>query len=260
MSRPRASSSSANHQCGAASPGSTVAVVLGAGQGSRMGGGRNKMLLPLGGRPLLVHSLTTFERATSVGEVVLVAHPGEVEICRELVASYALRKVRHIIAGGASRHQSEWQALNLLRERILAGMVAVVLIHDGARPFVTTSEIAALIRATRRADGALLATPLQPSEVVVEANADQRVTQVFPAAQLWRAQTPQAFQARTLLHAYELAARDGFEGTDTAASVECTGGRVRIVAGSSRNLKITTPSDLARAEAMLRSGPHPNGA
>lgn len=232
--------------------GTTVAVVLGAGQGTRMGAERNKVLLALGDRPILAHALAAFERAPVVDEIVLVAHPREVEECRALAAREELRKVAGVIAGGATRHQSEWCALSLLRKRIEAGQVGTVLIHDGARPFVSPRAIAAVTRAARRAGGALLALPLDTSEVVVTADPEGAISQVFEAGRLWRAQTPQAFRACELLAAYKDAARDGYEGTDTAASFERAGGVVRVVRGSPRNLKITTPADLARAITLLQ--------
>ncbi len=232
--------------------GRTVAVVLGAGQGTRMGAADNKVFLPLGGRPLLVHAGAAFERAPAVDEVLLVAHPREIERCRELAARYRLRKVTDVIPGGDSRHQSEYCALNALRERIASGDVGMVLVHDGARPLVTPDEIARLIQAAREVGGALLATPLEPDEVVAQADDLGEVATIFATQELWRAQTPQAFDARALLAAYDAAARDGYEGTDTASSFERAGRPVRVVPGSPRNLKITTPSDLARAEALLR--------
>jgi 2-C-methyl-D-erythritol 4-phosphate cytidylyltransferase len=229
-----------------------VAIVLGAGQGSRMGGERNKMFLPLADTPVLVHALSAFERTPEVAEIVLVAHPREVEVCeREIVWRYALGKVRAVIAGGNSRHQSEAHALAHLRPRILAGEVGVILIHDGARPLVTPDEIARVIAAARATGGALLASAVAPEETILEVAPDGAVTRHYLSAELARAQTPQGFVATLLLRAYDEAAVTGYEGTDTAASVERIGHAVAIVTGSERNLKITTPDDLLRAEALL---------
>src|SRR5579863_3220490 len=120
----------------------TVAVVLCAGQGTRMGAPQNKVFLPLSGHPLLIHTLRAFEAAASVDEVLLVAHPSETEyVEREILSSYPHSKVAGVIAGGATRHQSEQNALDALRERITTGAIDVVLMHDGARPFVTPGEI-----------------------------------------------------------------------------------------------------------------------
>ena len=233
--------------------GAIVAVVLGAGQGTRMGAGRNKVLLTLRGKPILAHALLAFERAPEVDETLLVAHPDEVDTCRALLADCALMKVSAVIAGGATRHQSEERALAWLRPRIEAGEIATLLIHDGARPLVTQAEIATLIAATSPTGGALLAAPVAPGETLLMLDDSGRVTQTWPSAELALAQTPQAFDAQRLLAAYAAARRDGFEGSDTAASFERAGGQARVVFSQRANLKITTPDDLLRAEALLAS-------
>ena len=231
--------------------GSTVAVVLGAGQGTRMGARRNKVLLTLRGKPILAHALLAFERAPEVDETLLVAHPDEVETCRALLPNHKLTKVSAVIAGGATRHQSEERALAWLRPRIEVREITTLLIHDGARPLVTPDEISALIAATSPTGGALLATPVAPDEALLMVGESGRVTQTWPSKELALAQTPQAFDARRLLAAYDAARRDGFEGSDTAAAFERAGGLARVVFGQRANLKITTPDDLLRAEALL---------
>lgn len=241
---------------GAAAPhsprwGTACAVVLCAGQGARMGADRNKVFLPLAGRPILVRSIEACLRARAVGDVLLVAHPREVEQVRSLVAEYRLHRVRGVIPGGATRHASEYCALNALRPAIVAGEVAIVLIHDGARPLVRPADITRLVAAARRGGGALLATPADPAETIVAVEAGGTVSALYSPDEVWRAQTPQAFEAATLLRAYDDAARTGYEGTDTASSLERLGVAVRVVQGSPRNIKITTPLDLARAEALL---------
>nr|MBF6591123.1 2-C-methyl-D-erythritol 4-phosphate cytidylyltransferase [Ktedonobacterales bacterium] len=227
-------------------------IVLGAGQGTRMGTERNKIFLPLRGQPVLVHALAAFERAPGVDEILLVAHPREVEYCEtEIVQRYQLTKVRGVIAGGASRHQSEARALAALRPRIEAGAIALILIHDGARPLVTLEEIARVLAAARRTGGALLVGGVAADETILEVAEDGLVRATYPAGELARAQTPQAFAAALLLAAYDAADAQGFEGTDTAAAVERLGHAVAVVRGGDRNLKITTPDDLPRAEALL---------
>lgn len=233
--------------------GAIVAVVLGAGRGTRMGAGQNKVLLTLRGAPILVHALLAFEQTPQVDETLLVAHPDEVEMCRTLVADYGLAGVTAVISGGATRHQSEDRALAWLRRRIEAGEIATLLIHDGARPLITPDEIATLIAATALTGGALLAAAVAPYETLLQIDDEGKVTQTWPSAELALAQTPQAFDARRLLSAYDAAHADGFEGSDTAASFERAGGRVRVVLGSPTNLKITTPDDLVHAEALLAS-------
>jgi 2-C-methyl-D-erythritol 4-phosphate cytidylyltransferase len=230
-----------------------VAVILSAGQGTRMRAGRNKVYLLLGGKPLLVRTVEAFAVTGAVGSILLVAHPDEVEYCRrEIVERYGLVRVRDVIAGGQTRHQSEERALAALRPEIEAGRIDVVAIHDGARPFITPEAIERVVAAAREVGGALLATPVPADEVMAHLGEDRTVAQVYPSSELWRAQTPQAFLASRLLAAYDAAHADGYEGTDTAASYERLGYATRVVAGSEANVKITTPEDLLRAEAYVR--------
>ncbi len=236
--------------------GKTLAIVLCAGQGSRMGATQNKIFLPLAGIPVGVRAIAAFQAAPLVDQIVVVGHPHELDrVQRELVAPYGFTKVIVTLAGGDSRHQSERRALEAVRERITSGEIAVVMIHDGARPLVSGAEIARLMEAVRglpQPGGALLATPIAADERIARVAADAVVEQVFAAGALARAQTPQGFEARTLLEAYNRAERDGFEGTDTASVVEAAGGLVVIVPGDEANLKVTTPDDLLHAEAILR--------
>ncbi len=234
----------------------TIAVVLCAGQGTRMGAVQNKVFLPLAGKPLVLYALATFEQAREIDEIVLVTHRAEVAYCeREIVERFGVRKVTAVVAGGQSRHQSEARALDALRPRIVAGEIAVILIHDGARPFLSNQEVKQLVRGAQTQGGALLATQVADDEVVV-GSAAGTIDTVYATGALWRAQTPQAFAAQPLLAAYDRAHADGFEGTDTAATYERAGHQVRVVPGSPHNFKITTPEDLIRAEFIARHHGH----
>lgn len=227
-----------------------VAVILGAGQGTRMGHPINKVFLPLKGKPIIIYTIETFEHCLSVDDILLVAAAGEEEQLAKLARSAQCTKVRQVIRGGATRHESEQCALEVLRPGIDAGDVEIVLIHDGARPFVSLDKVEQVIGKARKAEGAILAAPLQIGEHVVLVNGEQCVQRSFEGQQVWKAQTPQAFQASFLLKAYDQARRDRFHGTDTAASVERLGGRVTIVESDMTNLKITTADDLLLAERL----------
>ncbi|HEU0028193.1 MAG TPA: 2-C-methyl-D-erythritol 4-phosphate cytidylyltransferase [Ktedonobacterales bacterium] len=239
-----------------------VAVILCAGQGTRMGAGENKVFLPLAGQPALLWSVEAFERAASVDEVLLVAHPGEMARVREVAASAQPRKVIGVVAGGATRAGSERRALAALRARIESGEIGLVMIHDGARPLVTPEEIERLAGGAQALDapgGALLAAPVGVDDEIGEAGPDGRLERLFTPGELARAQTPQAFDARLLLGAYERAETGGFDGTDTASTVERVGALVLVVTGSEDNLKLTTADDLPRAEAIMRGRTSPLG-
>lgn len=234
-----------------------VAVVLCAGQGSRMGAVINKVYLPIMGKPMVLYALETFERTPEITEVILVTHPQEVQFCQtEIVQRFGLGKVRTIVPGGKTRHQSEMHALETLRGRIQAGGVDIIMIHDGARPFLSTREIKLLLRAARKTGGALLALPVAEDERIVRGIAADEVAEFNTALSLWRALTPQAFDAQSLLAAYDQAHLDHFEGTDTSASFERRGLPVQVVEGSALNFKVTTGEDMLRAEYVARHWPH----
>ena len=227
-----------------------VAVILGAGQGSRMRQPINKIFLPIHGKPIIVYAIECFERCVLIDEIVLVAAIGEEEQMEKIVRQTRCKKVQHIVQGGTSRHESEQRALNVLRPRIDAGSIDIVLIHDGARPFVPVHKVEELVRKAREVDGAILAVPLQEEERISQIQNGNQVQTSFEGPLIWKAQTPQAFQASLLLKAYDQAGHDTFFGTDTAASVERIGGRVALVESDSTNLKITTAEDLFLAERL----------
>ncbi|MBV9706942.1 MAG: 2-C-methyl-D-erythritol 4-phosphate cytidylyltransferase, partial [Chloroflexi bacterium] len=229
-----------------------VAVVLGAGQGRRMGYAINKVFLPINGKPVIIHALETFERCPSVDEVLLVAAAGEEEQLTKLAHHAQCHKVRHVIQGGATRHASEQCALDMLRAHITTGAVEIVLIHDGARPFIRVDQVEQLIKKAYEVGGAILAAPVQEEEQIVQVDADHRVQQSLQHQRVWKAQTPQVFRASLLLEAYDRAAHDQFYGTDTASSVERIGGTVAIVESEVTNIKITTAHDLFYAEKLSR--------
>jgi len=231
-----------------------VAVILGAGQGTRVGYPINKVFLPINGKPIIMYAVETFERCDAIDEIILVVAAGEEEQMMKLVRHAQCTKVGRVISGGPTRHESEQCALEVLRPHIDAGNVEIVLIHDGARPFVSVEKVEQLIARARVSDGAILAAPLQEEERIAQVGSEQYVQRSFEGQQVWKAQTPQAFQAPLLLKAYDQAKYDLFSGTDTASSVERIGGHIAIVESDASNLKITTAHDLFLAERYLLLG------
>jgi 2-C-methyl-D-erythritol 4-phosphate cytidylyltransferase len=232
------------------SPGTTAAaVVVAAGAGRRMGAGRNKVFLPVGGRPILARALQLFQAEPEVGLVVLVAAATELDDCRrEILEPYRLTKVARLVPGGATPHESERGGIEALALEIESGQVDVVLVHDGVRPFTEPAHLRAALQAARDQGAAVVAVRAGPG--VVKATPDGTLDGDVP--ELWAAQTPQAFGSRLLLDAHRRAAREGFEGTDTASVVERAGHPVQVVEGSYDNVKITTAEDLALAEEIAR--------
>jgi 2-C-methyl-D-erythritol 4-phosphate cytidylyltransferase len=221
----------------------TAVVVLAAGSGSRVGADRNKVLLPLGDRPVLAWSLIDVLQLPDVGRVVLVVRPGEADAVGEAVAPYLGDREVHVVDGGPTRHASEWRAVQLLAPAIDAGEVDLVAVHDGARPLAGLPLWRAVLAAARGHGGAIPVAPL--TDLVTT---DLRSV----PGELAGVQTPQAFAARELLAAYRAADADGFDATDTAGCLaRYTDVRIAAVTSGPSNLKITFAEDLPLAAALV---------
>jgi 2-C-methyl-D-erythritol 4-phosphate cytidylyltransferase len=219
-------------------------VILAAGSGSRVGADVNKVLLPLGGRPVLAWSVSAALAVDDVRRVLLVVRPGEHDAVAEAVTPYLGDDEVGVVEGGATRHASEWSALRALAPEIESGAIDVVAIHDGARPLAGADLFAATIEAAREHGGAL---PVVPLSQVVRADGGPVATDLVAV------QTPQAFRAEALLAAYRAADADGFEGTDTASSLERYGDlRIAAVPSTAGNLKITFADDVSLAGRLPR--------
>jgi len=218
-------------------------VILAGGSGTRVGADTNKVLLPLGDGTVLGRSVRAALDVPDVTRLVLVVRPGDEEAVRAAVAPLLGDREVRMVRGGATRHASEWAALQALSEDIDAGAVDVVAVHDGARPLADVALFAATLDAAREHGGAL---PI----VELPGLLGRDLRAASPG--LVGVQTPQAFRAAPLLDAHRRAAADRFESTDTAACFEryCD---LPVVAvhGGATNLKVTFPEDLAVAERLL---------
>jgi len=221
------------------------AIVPAAGQSRRMGSKRNKQFLLLGEKPVLAHTLTVLENCREIEEVVVVVARGEEEYCRrEVVEKYHLAKVVQIISGGQERQDSVYQGI-----QSLSSQAEIVVIHDGARPFLTSQMLGDSIQGAKETGGAIMAVPVKDTIKVV--SREKIVENTLLRETLWAVQTPQAFSYPLLKEAHESAQRDNFLGTDDASLVERIGGKIKVILGSYENLKITTPEDLVIGKAIL---------
>lgn len=218
---------------------STWALIMAAGMGARMGADRNKVLLPLAGVPVLVRTVQAF--AGQVDGIAVVTRQQD----REEVQ--ALLPALQVIAGGDTRQAS-----------VLAGLCALpqevehVLVHDAARPFVDAHTIARCV-ASVKAHGSAVAS-VAAKDTIKRVDAEGLVVETPPREALRQAQTPQAFRRAELLQVIEALEQKGITATDDAGAMEAAGHPVRMVEGSYRNIKLTTPEDLAFAEHMLAGG------
>ena len=220
-------------------------VIAAAGIGKRMGADRPKQFLEIKDKPVLYYTINAFEKNRSVDSIVIVTGVENIEFCsKEIVEKYDFKKVKAIIEGGKERQNSVHNALNALNYD-----TDIVLIHDGARPFVMQEDIDKVISFSHKYDGAVLAVKSKDTVKVADENGFVKGT---PDRKfLWNIQTPQGFSYSLLKEAYDKAASDGFIGTDDSSLVERLGKRVKLVEGHYTNIKITTKDDLLAAESIL---------
>jgi 2-C-methyl-D-erythritol 4-phosphate cytidylyltransferase len=222
-----------------------AALIPAAGRGQRMGLDIEKQFLPLRGKPLLAHTLARFEAAPGIDSIVLIVPPGREAYCRqEIVEPEGLRKVTHIVAGGETRQRSVTAGFRRLDEA-----VDVVVVHDGARPFVSAALIQAAIDAAMQDGSAVAAIP--ELDTLKRVSSERTVIETVDRRNLWRAQTPQAFRRAILQGALAHAERHHLDATDEASLVESLSWPVRIIPGSIWNFKLTAPDDFVLAELVL---------
>ena len=219
-----------------------VAIVVAAGRGERMGQGRPKAFLELGGEPLLLRAARAFEAAPSVSRIVAVVPEQELQAAREHLSPLA--KLLAVVKGGERRQDSVLAGLRQVPE----AFDGVVLVHDAARPLVDVELIEAVAQQAAVTGAAL---PVLPLVDTVKRVRGGRVVETLDRAELGGAQTPQGFRIALLREACEAALRAGVALTDEAMAVERLGHAVYAVPGSKRNRKITTPDDLAWAESVV---------
>ena len=226
---------------GSGDVGATWALIAAAGSGERLGIDRPKAFVGLGGRPLLAESLDRLDRCDLVDAIVVAAPPGWEEPSILLAEELAASKVVACVTGGATRAESVAAALNEVPEGAL-----VVLVHDAARPLVGEDVLERLLGPLGEGyDGVI---PVVPVADTLKRVRDAVVIETVDRAGVVAAQTPQAFLASTLRRAFAGGLGDA---TDCASLVERAGGRIAVVDGDPRLLKVTTPADLALVESWL---------
>lgn len=228
----------------------SCAVIVAGGSGERFGDPRGKQFVGLLGSPLVAWPIMAFDRAPSIGHVVLVCPSARIdEVRRYVLAPLDLRHEVTLAAAGTTRQDSVFSGLMAVPEQF-----KFVAIHDGARPLVEVEAIEAclsLVRDRADVDGAICASRVTDTLKVV--GEDGKIVSTPDRSVFWSAQTPQAFGREYILSVHERALLEGFVGTDDASLVEHVGGTVRVVATPRDNIKVTVPEDLVLAEATLRT-------
>lgn len=218
---------------------SNVAIILGAGSGTRMKSEKNKMLLDIMGTTVIQRSVNAFLEIPDVDEIIVTAREQELDEFSKLLTDERIT----FVIGGDTRQKSVKNAVETIEDAEL------IIIHDGARPFVKSDDIANTIRAALEYDAAALGVPVKDTIKVIDDN--NFVVDTPDRATLFAVQTPQVFKLDMYKSAIEKAEKDEKDFTDDCQLIEYNGGMVKMVVGSYDNIKITTPDDIALAENIL---------
>lgn len=213
-------------------------IYLSAGIGVRMKEGQPKQFLTLLGKPVFIYALEILERVSDIDRILLLYHPEYKDTYERYLSRYNISKVE-LVEGGATRQQSVYNGL-------IRVATQNVLIHEAARPFITTGLVRDLM--TFMAEDAVIPTIPIPFTV---STGGEYMDGILDRKRLHNVQLPQIFSAKVLLAAHELARSDGFQANEDGVLVFRNGGKVRFVPGSENNLKITTPLDMIIAEKMI---------
>lgn len=223
----------------------SVAIVLAAGQGKRMGMYCPKQYLLLNGKPVIYYSLKAFEES-DIDEIILVVGEGEKEYCeQEIINRYQFKKVMQIVSGGSERYHSVYNGLQVVQN------AEYVFIHDGARPFLSKQLIEDLFETVRETKACIAGMPVKDTIKLI--NQKKQVEKSLDRSKVWQIQTPQVFEYQLVKQAYDkLFEQKISDVTDDAMVVErMTGHAVTLVKASYKNIKITTPEDLEIGECFL---------
>lgn len=221
-------------------------IIPAAGQGKRMGKDINKLFLKIKGETIIRRTVSVFENMKSCEQIFIAAHPEEVYIMEKHLKDF--QKVAGIIPGGKERQHSIYEVLKVLVN------TEVVIVHDGARPFVTEEKVEQLYEDTLEHDAVILAVQAKDT---IKKVINGIVEETYQRETVWQVQTPQSFKREIILKAYQLADSESFVGTDDASLVERAGFKVHVLSGDYDNIKITTTEDLVIAESIIeRRGIH----
>ena len=218
-----------------------TALIAAAGSGSRMGANMPKQYINIKNKPVLIHTLDVFDTCSDIDDIVIISRADDIDYIKELLQDYNIKKVSDIVSGGDTRQQSVINGLNRVNSEI-------VLIHDGARPFVTHKQIRALIDEIKVSSAASLGIPVTDT---LKLSNNSTIVKTVDRENLYGIQTPQGFKTDLIKKAHKYALENSLSVTDDCSVCEAMGIDVKIVTGSPLNIKITTPDDLILAEGIL---------
>ena len=220
-------------------------VIVSAGRGSRMKADINKQFLKLQNKEVIAHTIDKFYNNENIGEIIVVVREDEAEVFKiNIIEKYGYKNIK-IAFGGSERQDSVYNGLKMVDENC-----KIVLIHDGARPFVNNETIDSAIESAKENKCVIVGVPVKDTIKVIDEN--NNVCDTPDRSTLWSIQTPQVFDYSLIMKAHEKAREDNYYGTDDSMLMEYFGQKVKVVEGSYNNIKITTTEDLKIGEEILR--------
>lgn len=225
------------------------AVIVAGGSGVRFGGPVRKQYLELAGQPILVRSVARVIEGADPKLTVIAAPEADLEQVRSMIPAAFSGRVK-VVAGGSERQHSVRNGIGALP----ASDSDLILVHDAVRPLVSVAAIRAVVEKARESGAATVGIKMRETVKKVGPASDDIIMETIDRSPLWTVQTPQVFRAEWIRRAHERAATRETPGTDDCQLLEWMGRTVRLVPGNVENIKITTPEDLAVAEALVKGG------
>jgi 2-C-methyl-D-erythritol 4-phosphate cytidylyltransferase len=207
----------------------------------------DKLFIKVGGRELIFYALKTLQDCRLISEIIITSSKKNIPAFKEIAKRYHFKKVKEVVEGGRERSESVFNGILKVSDS-----ADTILVHDGARPFVTKELIKKTIDAAKRCGASLSAIPAKPTIKEAKSNSSF-VKKTLDRRLLWEAQTPQVFRKDILSEAYRRSAKKLCNFTDDASLVEKINKPVKLVKGDYNNIKITTPDDLITAEAIIKT-------
>ncbi|MDR1392201.1 MAG: 2-C-methyl-D-erythritol 4-phosphate cytidylyltransferase [Clostridiales bacterium] len=228
----------------------TSAIIVAAGQSSRMSNfsSYSKQFIVIGDKPVLAHVLNSFYLAKTINEIIVVVRENDIGRTNNLVKEFEMDKITSIVSGGVTRQESVRFGLEEIKDD-----VDFVVIHDGARPFITPGEIDEIVSYSFKGVSATFGIQITDTVKFVKKGSDGLMASNVPAKkEIWKIQTPQVFPYYLIKLAHEKAKEKKFFATDDCTLVENLGEYVHVLKGSKLNIKITYPDDLVQAKLISK--------
>lgn len=225
------------------------AIIVAAGLGRRMGADINKQFLKIKNIPIIIHTLEKFYNIDEIDNIIIAIRKDDEDFIKDLLFKHEFKDI-HLVYGGEERQDSIYNALKYIsKNKLTESRNDIILIHDGARPFIDRKVILNSIFLTEKHLCTCVGVPVKDTLKIV--NSEKIISDTPNRNLLWIAQTPQSFTYDIIMKAHEYAKRENIIATDDSSLVEITGKKVRMIEGSYNNIKITTPDDMEYAEFIF---------